>query len=133
MLANSAHLWLQCFGWTTFPLPNPLPEGRGDRSERSGFPESAGKHGSFRLKPFLISARTAPSPFRAGRAAEGWGEGAVVKPMQRSGRFTPFASKLAPTKSGTATRRTSGCGSSSPLLCDGLPLGRPPPPTPPAA
>jgi hypothetical protein len=42
------------------PLPNPLPEGRGDCSECSGISELAGNTDGPRLKPFLLSARTSP-------------------------------------------------------------------------
>ena len=73
LLANGAHRWLRCFGWTSFPLPNPLPEGRGDRWAESDVLESAGWHRDFWLKPFLISARTSPLSLQG----EGWGEGAL--------------------------------------------------------
>ena len=89
-----------CSGLAPLPLPNPLPEGRGDRSEYVGIPESAGSTEGFRLKPFLLSARTSPpSPFRAGRAAEGWGEGTDFDIALESSLTRLFASKLAPTKS----------------------------------
>jgi len=83
-----------CSGLAPLPLPNPLPEGRGDRSECVGIPESAGSTEGFRLKPFLLSARTSPLSLQG----EGWGEGAL-EPSTESPRETPFASKLAPTKS----------------------------------
>jgi len=54
------------------PLPNPLPEGRGDRWAESGVLESAGNTEGFRLKPSLLSARTSPLSLQG----EGWGEGA---------------------------------------------------------
>ena len=58
-----------CSGLAPLPLPNPLPEGRGDRSECVGIPESAGSTEGFRLKPFLLSARTSP-PLPSGRGAQ---------------------------------------------------------------
>ncbi|GLU39874.1 hypothetical protein Pssp01_39670 [Pseudomonas sp. NBRC 100443] len=58
-------------GLIPLPLPNPLPEGRGDRSVCLGVLESAGNTEGFRLKPFPLSARTSPLSLQG----EGWGEG----------------------------------------------------------
>ena len=55
------------------PLPNPLPEGRGDRWAGLGVLESAGNTEGYRLKPFLVSARASPLSLQG----EGWGEGAL--------------------------------------------------------
>ncbi|GBL54756.1 hypothetical protein PCLA_03f0028 [Pseudomonas citronellolis] len=45
LLANGSHLWRRCFEAIPFPLPNPLPEGRGDRWAETGITESAGNSG----------------------------------------------------------------------------------------
>jgi len=71
LLANGVSRWLRCVGLAPLPLPNPLPEGRGDRSECLDALELAGNSDGFQLKPFLLSARTSPLSLQG----EGWGEG----------------------------------------------------------
>ena len=83
------------------PLPNPLPEGRGDRWAETGITELAGSSDGFRLKPCSSRHGQAPSPFRE-RAGERVGRSGQCQCT----RQTPFAGRAPTLQVSTASRRS---------------------------
>ncbi|GBL56120.1 hypothetical protein PCLA_05f0060 [Pseudomonas citronellolis] len=63
------------------PLPNPLPEGRGDCSAYWGYSTVSRQARSIRRRPFLPLARTSPLSLQG----EGWGEGALAPGTEAPG------------------------------------------------
>ena len=103
------------------PLPNPLPEGRGDRWAGLGVLALAGNAKGFRLKPFRLSARTSPLSLQG----EGWGEGKAASQYtevagKRPSRASSLLRKAEKRKSGKAEKRKSGKAGKCIGRCMGL-------------
>ena len=89
-------------GLGSAPLPNPLPEGRGDRWAETVVLALADNSAGIRTKPCLLSARTSPLSLQGGARSRGLGRGCGGDLKYPCHRRAPFASKLAPTETPSA-------------------------------